>query len=135
MLLPLLLNNLLTRKAGGSYGSGSARRRYLVQRGDRLLVFASRQAAEAELQAQEQIESFEPQELVPVQPVQPTVVQPEMAQAVQTIDLPAMREWARWAGQLAEYNAAYQSRHFGALLALFEQLQDEEDVELLLMTL
>lgn len=132
MLLPLLLNNLLTQKAGGSYGSGSARRRYLVQRGDRLLVFASRQAAEAELQAQEQIESFEPQELVPVQP---TVVQPEMAQAVQTIDLPAMREWARWAGQLAEYNAAYQSRHFGALLALFEQQQDEEDVELLLMTL
>jgi len=134
MLLPLLLNNLLTRKAGGSYGSGSARRRYLVQRGDRLLVFASRQAAEAELQAQEQIESFEPQEPVPVQSAQP-VQTPQPVQAVQTIDLPAMREWARWAGQLAEYNAAYQSRHFGALLALFEQLQDEEDVELLLMTL
>lgn len=107
-------------------GFGSARRkRYFIEQAGRLLVFASAAAAQAALAA--------------------AVVEPSKAKArdlepintaEQQIDLAALQAQAELAGQLAAYQAAYQSRHFAALLALFEQLQDDEDdVELLLLSL
>lgn len=118
--------------ANAAGGSGS-KRRYLVQRGERLLVFASRRAASAELQAQEVLEELE--ELKGRSLDEPAVPAEALDAPPQQIDLAAVQAWAEWAGQLAAYQAAYQSRHFAALLALFEQMRDEDDVELLLLSL
>lgn len=123
---------LLASPAGASQG----RRRYLVQRGNRLLVFGSRSAALAALQAQEALEEVDAPLVLGGSHVAADLADaPATGQAPQQVDLAAMRTWAEWSGQLAAYQAAYQSRHFGALLALFERQQDEDDVELLLLSL
>ena len=134
MLLTLLSPQADTPAPAVAGGSGGGKRRYLVQRGERLLVFASQRAALAELQGQEALEEVElPEVAAPAVLTQAPELAPD--EAPQQIDLAAMQAWAEWAGQLAAYQAAYQSRHFGALLALFERLQDDDDVELLLLSL
>ena len=119
--------------AGG--GGGKSKRRYLVERDGKLLVFANQRAALAELQSKATEEEVELLEVESPEVELPEVQSHEPYAPPQQIDLAAMQAWAELAGQLQAYQAAYESRHFAALLALFERLQDEDDVELLLLSL
>ena len=52
------------------------------------------------------------------------------------VALPVVQAYAEVAGRIEDYNAAFNSRHFEQLMALFDQVRaqlDEEDVELLLL--
>jgi hypothetical protein len=94
------------------------KRRFVVERNGKLVVYASQAAALRALQAEEA-----------QQPAQ---------EAAQEVALPIVQAYAEVAGRLDEYNAAYNSRHFEQLLALFDQMRaqlDEEDVEMLLLSL
>ena len=132
-----------TATAGGGYDDDDKKtkrkRRFVVERDGKLLVFASAAAA-----VQSMGEAAEPVTPVEVE-VAPELV-PEVAPAAQetaavdyAVDLAAMREWARIAGLIEAYNAAYRAQHFERLLALFQRMQDdardEEDVEMLLLSL
>lgn len=57
----------------------------------------------------------------------------ESTKATEVIDLPVVREYAQVTGKIEQYNEAYNSEHYEALMALFEQMQDEDDIETLLM--
>ena len=113
--------------AGGS--GGGKRKRYFIERDGRLLMFATAAAAQAAL-AGPVVEALP----VPDEPDEPAE-QLAATAPEQQIDLAALQAQAALAGQLAAYEAAYRSRHFAALLALFEQLQDDDEVELLLLSL
>jgi len=53
--------------------------------------------------------------------------------------LPAVQEYAQVSGLIEQYNTAYNSQHYEALISLFERMkaeQDEEDdIEALLLAL
>ncbi len=89
------------------------KRRYVVERNGKLVVYASQAAA---LRALEEQGSSEP----------PT----------EEVALPVVQAYAEVAGRIEDYNAAFNSRHFEQLMALFDQVRaqlDEEDVEMLLL--
>lgn len=94
------------------------RKRYVVERNGKLVVYASQATAlqaleDAPRAAQEPAQEPDPPEVV---------------------DLPALQAYAELAGRLEDYTAAYNSRHFEQLMALFDQMQqDEEDIEMLLL--
>lgn len=125
--------------AGGGYDKPK-RKKFFIERDGQLLQFGSRRAAMNALQDDDKpIEEIEVAEA----PAPPVVPQPSRAAAPeQVIGLPALQAFAQASGQLAAYQAAYRSRHFAALLALFQRQQDElvrqqdeDDVELLLLSL
>lgn len=104
--------------AGGYDDDKPKRKRYVVERNGKLVVYASQAAALRALQAEEAQQA--PQE------------------AAEEVALPVVQAYAEVAGRLDDYNAAYNSRHFEQLLALFDQMReqlDEEDVEMLLLSL
>ena len=104
--------------AGGYDDDKTKRKRYVVERNGKLVVYASQAAALRALQAEEAQQA--PQE------------------AAEEVALPVVQAYAEVAGRLDDYNAAYNSRHFEQLLALFDQMReqlDEEDVEMLLLSL
>lgn len=51
------------------------------------------------------------------------------------IPLAPLEEWAGLAGLMAEYQAAYNSQHYAALLRMFVAMRDEDDIEALLLAL
>jgi len=108
-----------TTAVGGGYDDDKPKRkRYVVERNGKLVVYASQAAA---LQALE--DASEPAQEPAQEAGQPEVV-----------DLPALQAYAELAGRLEDYTAAYNSRHFEQLMALFDQMQqDEEDIEMLLL--
>lgn len=100
---------------GGGYDDDKPKRRYVVERNGKLVVYASQGAALRALQA-DQSDKVEP----------PT----------EEVDLPVVQAYAEVAGRIEDYNAAFNSRHFEQLMALFDQVRaqlDEEDVEMLLL--
>lgn len=107
-------------KVAGGYDDErkKAKKRFIVEKNGKLMVFNTAQAA---LDAQPKKKK--------VQPVEVDV--PE--QVAEVIELPAVKEYAQVIGQIEQYNSAYNSQHFEKLIALFEQMRDEEDVELLLL--
>jgi hypothetical protein len=130
MLLTLLSprNGVVPALVAGGSGGGK-RKRYFIERDGRLLMFATAAAAQTAL-AGPVVEALP----VPDESAAPTE-QLAATAPEQQIDLAALQAQAELAGQLAAYEAAYRSRHFAALLAMFEQLRDDEDVELLLLSL
>lgn len=53
--------------------------------------------------------------------------------ALESIDLYAVKQFADLMGRLAEYSAAYNSAQYEQIRAMFAQMQDEEEVEMLLL--
>ncbi len=99
--------------AGGYDDDKKTKRRFVVERNGKLVVYASQASA---LRALEEQGSSEP----------PT----------EEVDLPVVQAYAEVAGRIEDYNAAFNSRHFEQLMALFDQVRaqlDEEDVEMLLL--
>jgi hypothetical protein len=135
MLLTLLSPRSGVVPALVAGGIGGKRKRYFIERAGRLLMFATAAAAQSALAgpvAEPDVSAAETEKpsALRVAAEVATEIAPE-----QQIDLAALQAQAALVGQLAAYQAAYRSRHFAALLALFEQLQDDDDVELLLLSL
>jgi len=93
----------------------------VVEQDNKLLVFGSARAAVEALGQQKAIEA------VAVEP--PTDEVAEVAE----ISLPAVQAYAEVRGLVDNYRAALRNRHYLALIAMFRDMRDEEDVELLLM--
>lgn len=109
------------RVAGGYDDDKPKRkRRFVVERNGKLVVYASQAAA---------LQALEDAPEAAQEPAQ-EADQPEV------VDLPALQAYAELAGRLEDYTAAYNSRHFEQLMALFDQMReqlDEEDIEMLLL--
>lgn len=111
----------LTEEPAASIAGGysKTKKKYLVRHGGKLLVFTSPDQA---LNAIDR-----PAPVVEIEEDQATE-QPE-------IELKPVKQWARVTGQIQQYNTAYNSQHWGQLLALFHKMreQDEDDIEMLLL--
>lgn len=105
----------VTQPAGG-YDDAPKKKRYFVKHKEQLFVFDSRKAADKAMRRFQADEDAE--------------VKPALA-----VSLPVVAEYAEVSGKIDSYNAAYNSAQYAQLLALFEQMQDEEDIELLLLSL
>jgi hypothetical protein len=115
-------------KVAGGYDDDEkpkkAKKKFVIEKYGKLLVFNTAQQARNALDAQ-QLKS------------KPVEVAAEIVEELQEIALPQMQAVAQVMGQVEEYNSAYNSQHFGALIDLFTrlqaQIQDDEDIELLLL--
>jgi hypothetical protein len=130
-----------TAVAGGGYDKDKPKRKkYFVELNGKLMQFGTRQAA---MNALSELQDNEPVEIEELEVAAETGVAAKPSPAPeQVIALPSLQAFAEASGQLAAYQAAYRSRHFAALLALFQRQQDdieqqldEEDVEMLLLSL
>ena len=102
-------------------GGGKKKKRYIVQRGEQLLVFTDKADALNMAMSQALPEKAKPKAKKP-EPV-----------AQEKIDLPAVKAYAKAVGQGAEYSQAMAAKQYEAVTAMFEQMQDDEDIELLLL--
>jgi hypothetical protein len=125
--LPVVSTPVAPSVAGG-YDDDKPRRkkRFVVEQDGKLLVFGSARAAVAALGQQKAIEA------VAVEPPADEVAD-EAAEVVAEISLPAVQAYAEVRGLVDDYQAALRNRHYLALIAMFQDMRDEEDVELLLM--
>lgn len=120
--------------AGGYYGDDKkpAKKRFIVERDGKLMVFNSAQAAVNAIP--EQAKSKEATQ--PVEVVEVVADVPE-----QIIELPQVKEYAYVMNRIEAYNEAYNGKHYEALIEMFttlqaqaiERMQDEDDIELLLL--
>jgi hypothetical protein len=107
--------------AGGYDDKPKRKKRFVVEQDGKLLVFGSARAAVEALGQQKAIEA------VAVEPPAEEVAE------VAEISLPAVQAYAQVRGLVDDYQAALRNRHYLALIAMFQDMRDEEDVELLLM--
>ena len=117
--------------AAGGYDEPK-KKRFIVEKDGKLLVYSTAQGAidsldEPEKPAKPNIPAKKAKKVKAISIDLP----PDEPQEV--IDLGAVQEYARIAGLIEQYNAAYNSARYEALIALFEQMRDEEEVEMLLM--
>jgi len=120
--LPVVAAPVAPTVAGG-YDDDKRKRkkRFVVEQDGKLLVFGSARAAVEALGQQKAIEA------VAVEPPAEEVAE------VAEISLPAVQAYAEVRGLVDNYRAALRNRHYLALIAMFRDMRDEEDVELLLM--
>lgn len=119
--LPVVSTPVAPSVAGG-YDDDKPKRkkRFVVEQDGKLLVFGSARAAVEALGQQKAIEA------VAIEPPTEEALAPE-------ISLPAVQAYAEVRGLVDDYQAALRNRHYLALIAMFQDMRDEEDVELLLM--
>ena len=129
--------------AGGDWGVSrpAQRRRWVVRHGRRLIEYATAAEAilaaealsEAEFAQEQEAASKKPAKKAPAKPAKRT---PEpsapTAPPVQVAYIDQVKALARQYDEMAAYREAMQRQQYDAVLALFERLQDEEDIELLL---
>lgn len=108
--------------AAGGYDDDAPKRkkRFVVEQDGKLLVFGSARAAVQALGQQKAIEA------VAVEPPTDEALEPE-------ISLPSVQAYAEVRGLVDDYQSALRNRHYLALIAMFQDMRDEDDVELLLM--
>ena len=63
------------------------------------------------------------------------VRKPKAPKPVQTVDLPSVEAYAKESGRQADYLTAINNKHFEAILRMFSDMEDEDDVEMLLLAL
>ena len=114
--------------AAGGYDE-PRKKRFIVEKNGKLLVYSTAKAAIGSLDEPEAKKEPEEQAETP----QKEAVRTQEPQLQQEVDLAPVEEWARIAGLIEQYNAAYNSAQYEALIALFEQMQDEEEIEMLLL--
>ncbi|MDO9313390.1 MAG: hypothetical protein Q7T97_02455 [Burkholderiaceae bacterium] len=125
-----LITNGGIAATGGGGGGGRIRRnakrqpkpKYLVEVDGKFIVVASKEEAREALQ--------------PKKPAKPSK-KVKQAEHAPVISLQAVHDYADLIGKADQYTAAMQSRHYQDILALFDQMQrdDEDDVEMLLLSL
>ena len=120
--LPVVATPVAPTVAGGYDNKPKRKKRFVVEQDGKLLVFGSARAAVEALGQQKAIEA------VAVEPPAD-----EVAEVVAEISLPAVQAYAEVRGLVDDYQAALRNRHYLALIAMFRDMRDEEDVELLLM--
>lgn len=103
----------------GGGGYDEKKKKYVVRKGQKLLVFTDKAQAIAALGTKKP-------------KVQEVVDVPE---TVKEVPLQAAKTMAAVQGRIEQYNSAYNSRHWEQVLRLFQEMQDEDDVEALLMSL
>ena len=108
--------------SGGAGDYPTRKKKYTVRRGDELLVFSSKQ------QALDVLLADASPKLKKKQP------KPEPVPEVK-IELPKVKAYAETTGQAEKYQVAFDARKYEALIVIFEQMRDEEEIELLLMHL
>lgn len=101
---------------GGSYG-GRQKQKYIVKHGDQLLVFTDKQSAIAVLTAQ----------------ASPKKKQKPLPKPDEAVSVPVIKEMTETRGQIDQFTTDLDSKRYEALVALFEQMRDEEEIELLLL--
>lgn len=116
---------------GGGYDD-KPKKRYFVEKDGKLLVFSTPTAAIGQVQDKPEPVK-QPKNAKKVKAI--SIYLPPENEPEEVIDLGAVQEYARIAGLIEQYNAAYNSARYEALIALFEQMRDEEEVEMLLMAL
>jgi hypothetical protein len=109
---------------GGGYDD-KLKRRYVVKVGNKLIEFKTRAGVENFLQ--------EPPE-VPQTAPQPAKVPPKKAVKAE-VPIAEIKRLAPDAKALETFNAQLQQMQFDAILKAYEQWQDDEDVEMLLMSI
>lgn len=119
--LPVVSAPVAPTVAGGYDDKPKRKKRFVVEQDGKLLVFANARAAVEALGQQKAIEA------VAVEPPAEEVAE------VAEISLPAVQAYAEVRGLVDDYQAALRNRHYLALIAMFRDMRDEEDVELLLM--
>ena len=119
--LPVVAAPVAPTVAGGYDDKPKRKKRFVVEQDGKLLVFGSARAAVEALGQQKAIEA------VAVEPPADEVTE------VAEISLPAVQAYAEVRGLVDDYQAALRNRHYLALIAMFQDMRDEEDVELLLM--
>lgn len=111
------------QSAGGyDYDEKPKKKRFFIEQNGKLLVFDTPTKALCSISE-------------PDKPKAKKKAEQKQAEPVLTVDLPVVQEYAQVIGQIEQYNAAYNSQHFEQLMALFEQMRDEEDLEALLLAL
>ena len=118
--LPVVSVPVAPTVAGGYDDAPKRKKRFVVEQDGKLLVFGSARAAVEALGQQKAIEA------VAIEP-------PVDEVAVAEISLPAVQAYAEVRGLVDDYQAALRNRHYLALIAMFQDMRDEDDVELLLM--
>lgn len=101
---------------GFGIGSRPKNKRYFVKHKEQLLVFDSRRAAD--------------RAIYQIDKAAHEAVRPAVA-----VNLPEVAAYAEITGKIDSYNAAYNSAEYARLMVLFEQMQDDEDIEMLLLAL
>lgn len=118
--LPIVSVPVAPTVAGGYDDTPKRKKRFVVEQDGKLLVFGSARAAVQSLGQQKAIEAV-------------AIESPAEEVAVAEISLPAVQAYAEVRGLVDDYQAALRNRHYLALMAMFQDMRDEEDVELLLM--
>ena len=104
---------LLYRGAAGGGGyANKPKKRFFVRHKEQLFAFKSKREA---IEAVRFIELNKP------------VISQEL------VNFPAVEEYAKVAGKIDTYNAAYKSQQYAALLVMFADMCEEEDIEMLLI--
>lgn len=121
-----------TSGSRGVGGGGKARgRKYIVRKDGKLLVFKNEADALTVLSA-----TKDPQEIaVPevAKPPKRKKVREVETHAEEVVSLAHVEELAQRQGELEAVRAMLAAAQYCALMALVQQMQDEEDVEMLLM--
>ena len=111
-----------TAIAGGYEDDKPAKKKHIVKQGRQLFVFDNKQAAERAMRQFAQDHDAESQKQIE-------------AAAEQVIALPQVKKYAKHTGSIKQFNAAQNSKHYADILAMFEQMREEEELEVLLMNL
>lgn len=113
-------------------GYGSSKKKWVVRRGGKLEVY--RTAAEAALAIESQPAANDAKETPKEEPAKPAEKEKpvQVPKPVEVVTLGQIKALAKQYGEIAAYREAVNKARYDGLIALFERLQDEEDVELLL---
>jgi len=122
------------RKAGGyDYKS---RKRYYVRVGDRILGFATAQEATSALARDKPAAAKDPEQMPPpVEEVVEVEQEPAEPQPVEVLPLAELLAYADVLAEREKVRAMLRRNEYEALARVYETWRDEEDVELLLVSL
>jgi hypothetical protein len=116
---------------GGAPGyDGKVKKKFIVRKGDRLLVFTKESDALTVLAS-----SNEPQEIPKPEVKAPKrkVVREVIERAEEEVPIQYVQEIAQRQGQDETVQRLLAAAQYAALMSLLTQMQDEEDVEMLLL--
>jgi hypothetical protein len=123
---------------GGSSAGGHKRRRWVVRVGKRLVEYATAAEAIAAAEAlrDAEIEKAKPKPAASKKPAKkPEAPVEDIPEPEQSVYLDKIKALAKQYDEMAAYQRAMERQQYADVLALFERLQDEEDVEQLLLSI
>ena len=127
---PLTTTPVVAPTGGGSY-EGKAKRNWIVRKGGKLEVYKSAADAIRAVEAEQPEDKPDDVETV-AEDAPKTVEEAAPPEPVEVITLGQIKVLARRYDELEAYRQAVKAAQYEGLIALFERLQDEEDVEMLL---